>query len=135
MRVGLVEDDLAAGMECIAYKTRMVLVNEDIQFSEWYINSEELSIWLLFLFTIIKLTFFNGIKISFFLSSEELMLSLRDTLKSVKDIPHILKVPYCHFLCIVFFLICCNVFLTKERFIRLFLLVQMRSGLKIIALS
>ncbi|KAF4393840.1 hypothetical protein F8388_018331, partial [Cannabis sativa] len=31
----------------------------------------------------------NGI--SFFLSSEELMLSLRETLKSVKDIPHILK--------------------------------------------
>ncbi|GMN51626.1 hypothetical protein TIFTF001_020775 [Ficus carica] len=31
------------------------------------------------------------IKISFFLSSEELMLSLRETLKSVKDIPHILK--------------------------------------------
>lgn len=32
-------------------------------------------------------------KISFFLASEELMLSLRETLKSVKDIPHILKVP------------------------------------------
>ncbi|KAF4392783.1 hypothetical protein F8388_010806 [Cannabis sativa] len=30
-------------------------------------------------------------RISFFLSSEELMLSLRETLKSVKDIPHILK--------------------------------------------
>ncbi|KAK6230239.1 hypothetical protein QUC31_001757 [Theobroma cacao] len=29
--------------------------------------------------------------ISFFLSSEELMVSLRETLKSVKDIPHILK--------------------------------------------
>ncbi|OMO83496.1 hypothetical protein CCACVL1_11376 [Corchorus capsularis] len=29
--------------------------------------------------------------ISFFLSSEELMVSLRETLKSVKDVPHILK--------------------------------------------
>lgn len=34
-----------------------------------------------------------ALKISFFLASEELMLSLRETLKSVKDIPHILKVP------------------------------------------
>ncbi|XVF77406.1 hypothetical protein PTKIN_Ptkin14bG0040500 [Pterospermum kingtungense] len=30
-------------------------------------------------------------KISFFLSSEELMVSLRETLKSVKDVPHMLK--------------------------------------------
>ncbi|GMP52415.1 hypothetical protein CsSME_00018236 [Camellia sinensis var. sinensis] len=30
-------------------------------------------------------------KISFFLCSEELLASLRETLKSVKDIPHILK--------------------------------------------
>ncbi|OWM85789.1 hypothetical protein CDL15_Pgr012039 [Punica granatum] len=34
----------------------------------------------------------NWIKISFFLRSEELLNSLRETLKSVKDIPHILKV-------------------------------------------
>ncbi|KAK9005992.1 hypothetical protein V6N11_035046 [Hibiscus sabdariffa] len=33
----------------------------------------------------------NGNKISFFLSSEELMVSLSETLKSVKDVPHILK--------------------------------------------
>ncbi|OWM67424.1 hypothetical protein CDL15_Pgr019884 [Punica granatum] len=33
----------------------------------------------------------NWIKISFFLRSEELLNSLRETLKSVKDIPHILK--------------------------------------------
>lgn len=41
---------------------------------------------------LIRLTFFNGVKISFFLCSEDLMLSLHGTLKSVKDIPHILKV-------------------------------------------
>lgn len=34
----------------------------------------------------------NTIKISFFISSDELMHSLRETLKIVKDIPHILKV-------------------------------------------
>ncbi|XP_059664844.1 DNA mismatch repair protein MSH5 isoform X3 [Cornus florida] len=33
----------------------------------------------------------NATKISFLLCSEELLASLRDTLKSVKDIPHILK--------------------------------------------
>ncbi|KAE8650117.1 hypothetical protein Csa_010033 [Cucumis sativus] len=33
----------------------------------------------------------NTIKISFFISSDELMHSLRETLKIVKDIPHILK--------------------------------------------
>ncbi|XWS09784.1 hypothetical protein CRYUN_Cryun39dG0019000 [Craigia yunnanensis] len=38
-----------------------------------------------------KLIAFNGFKISFFLSSEELVVSLRETLKSVKDVPHILK--------------------------------------------
>ncbi|KAJ0774687.1 putative DNA mismatch repair protein MutS, core [Helianthus annuus] len=32
-----------------------------------------------------------NIQISFFVSSEELLTSLRDTLKSVKDVPHILK--------------------------------------------
>lgn len=40
--------------------------------------------------------FFNTIKISFFLSSDELMHSLRETLKIVKDIPHILKVEEFH---------------------------------------
>ncbi|KAH7546742.1 hypothetical protein FEM48_Zijuj01G0233800 [Ziziphus jujuba var. spinosa] len=39
----------------------------------------------------LQLAFVDGIKISFFLCSEELMLSLRETLKSVKDIAHILK--------------------------------------------
>ncbi|CAN1339826.1 DNA mismatch repair protein MSH5 [Linum perenne] len=33
----------------------------------------------------------NAVSISFFLSSEELMASLRETLKSIKDIPYILK--------------------------------------------
>lgn len=36
--------------------------------------------------------FFDEAKISFFLCSEELMVSLRDTLKSVKDVLHLLKV-------------------------------------------
>ncbi|CAK7350129.1 unnamed protein product [Dovyalis caffra] len=35
--------------------------------------------------------FLNEIKISFFLCSEELMVSLRETLKSVKDIPRLLR--------------------------------------------
>ncbi|KAF5947284.1 hypothetical protein HYC85_013241 [Camellia sinensis] len=34
-------------------------------------------------------------KISFFLCSEELLASLRETLKSIKDIPHILKAGSC----------------------------------------
>ncbi|GFZ07409.1 MUTS-homologue 5 [Actinidia rufa] len=38
-----------------------------------------------------KFLFFNRMKISFFHCSEELLASLRETLKSVKDIPHILK--------------------------------------------
>ncbi|KAG8492681.1 hypothetical protein CXB51_010344 [Gossypium anomalum] len=38
-----------------------------------------------------KLIAFNRIKISFFLSSEELMVSLCETLKSMKDVPHLLK--------------------------------------------
>ncbi|KAK6229742.1 hypothetical protein SCA6_018693 [Theobroma cacao] len=38
-----------------------------------------------------SLIIWGMIKISFFLSSEELMVSLCETLKSVKDIPHILK--------------------------------------------
>ncbi|KAJ0593868.1 putative DNA mismatch repair protein MutS, core [Helianthus annuus] len=42
----------------------------------------------------------NVIQISFFVSSEELLTSLRDTLKSVKDVPHILKVQH-FFFCLI----------------------------------
>ncbi|EXB66342.1 MutS protein-5-like protein [Morus notabilis] len=41
--------------------------------------------------TSLECSFLMASKISFFLASEELTLSLRETLKSVKDIPHILK--------------------------------------------
>lgn len=40
---------------------------------------------------------FQNICISFFLHAEELMNSLRDTLKSVKDISHLLKVQFASF--------------------------------------
>ncbi|THG09285.1 hypothetical protein TEA_021798 [Camellia sinensis var. sinensis] len=42
-----------------------------------------------------KFIYFNRMKISFFLCSEELLASLRETLKSVKDILHILKTGSC----------------------------------------